>query len=422
MNYEKTVALFSESNSANHDVSDQNYFPDSPFSQFLKGLSTDCPDLNAITSTFQTTAQTVHPSSDPVLLSPLDHETFNGVDLSLSLSSTDLDLLGLDEPRTVPRNHDDNSLDPLSSSSEHLRNESQLTYTDESITMSQASSSKVTTDAASGSNNSNHSINGCLKAATTVDPNFTQSKPVTDRISDDDTLVGQSGETVGGLIDLNRQLIHTNSINYPDEEIATFMSTTEASKADESQISMNWQDKNWETTRVPVLEDSATIEDNVLQAGSEPSPSLIACTTEDDISKYFQGHFVSSTLEIGSSRRRKKPNSHTLEELRDVVVPELEKLLKYHEEQHSDECIIRIVQKILSKRKNNIHVQMSKSKKKKETESVISKGNENELELTKIKEQHDLMRAFLFSLTQKPGTEVSETVKTEILKILAKNT
>ena len=63
----------------------------------------------------------------------------------------------------------------------------------------------------------------------------------------------------------------------------------------------------------------------------EWSENLKACKTEGELNDYFQNQMTSSLPGAEVTRKRKRPRFHTLEELRDVVVPQLEALLRYHE-------------------------------------------------------------------------------------------
>ena len=270
---------------------------------------------------------------------------------------------------------------------------------------------------------------GWSKAATIhgIDATCFPIEPVTERTGNigDDGLVGQSGGAVDGLIELNHPLDHTNSV----EDITTVKPSTETSEAEESHKSMTMptyvthvNDRTRETKPEPVLEDSTPIVNREADSeNTELNSMLIACQTEEDINNFFENQLNSSMLGIGSNGKRKSPRSHTLEELRDVVVPQLEALLRYHEAMGSNEITIATIRKVLLKRKNNIHGQVSKRKKKKEAASAIYQASITEQDLEKEKKKNEEMRELLIRLTLKPDTEVATSVKKEIHGVLTKS-
>ena len=165
-----------------------------------------------------------------------------------------------------------------------------------------------------------------------VESKLAQSEPVMESISKNGALVGQSGEAIDESIHLNRLLDHPFLVNHTAEELVSFMSVTGATENSESQISINWHDRTKETMPEPVLEECTTIDTLLADSKNiELNPILIGCKTEEEVNNFFQNQLNSSKLGTGGNRKRKRPKFHTVEELRDVVVPQIEALLRHHE-------------------------------------------------------------------------------------------
>ena len=254
-----------------------------------------------------------------------------------------------------------------------------------------------------------------------VESKLAQSEPVMESISKNGALVGQSGGSIDELIHLNRQLDHPFLVNHTAEELVSFMSVTGATENYESQMSINWHDRTKETIPKPVLEDCATVDTLLAESqNNELNPMLIACKSEEEVNNFFENQLNSSMLGIGGNRKRKRPKFHTLEELRDVVVPQIEALLRHHETIGSSQKTIETIREVLRKRRNNIHGHKSKMKKKKETASAISIAAITEQDLKNKNRQNKEMREFFIYLTMKSDVEVAKSVKKEIYGMLRK--